>query len=291
MNHTRARVLSLLFLTSQGALALPDPAAAQDPEPPRYLRDRGTGVPSSMFGTYIRPGQLRIYPYYEYYLDNDFEYKPAELGYGLDQDFRGRYRASEWLLFLGYGLTDWMALEVEAAVISANLRKSASDPSPTPAEISESGLGDVETQLRVRWMRENDRRPELFSFFETVFPFQKSKKLIGTRHWEWKAGFGLIRGFSFGTVTLRVAGEYTTEESTLELGEYAVEYLKRISPSWRAFVAVEGSQDEVELITEAQWHVSDFVFLKLNNAFGLTSKATDWAPEVGVMFAFRLPND
>jgi hypothetical protein len=27
--------------------------------------------------------------------------------------------------------------------------------------------------------------------------------------------------------------------------------------------------------------------LKLNNAFGLTSKATDWAPEIGVLFRFR----
>jgi len=27
------------------------------------------------------------------------------------------------------------------------------------------------------------------------------------------------------------------------------------------------------------------IFLKLNNAFGVTSKAPDWAPEIGVMFS------
>jgi len=47
-------------------------------------------------------------------------------------------------------------------------------------------------------------------------------------------------------------------------------------------------QDEIELITEAQWHVSDRVFLKLNNAFGITPKATDWAPEIGIMFSFPM---
>lgn len=270
---------------------LPNRVDAQESDLPAYVRDRGTGVPSSMFGTYIRRGQLRLYPYFEYYRDNDFEYKPLELGYGLDQDFRGRYRASEGLIFIGYGLTDGVALELEAAVITATLDKSPSDPSATPARITESGLGDVEAQLRVRWMRETDRRPELFGFFEAVAPFQKNRVLIGTQHWELKTGFGLIRGLPWGTVTLRVAAEYTTEESKVELGEYALEYLKRVSPAWRVYLGVEGSQDEVELITEAQWHLNDFVFLKLNNAFGITSKATDWAPEIGFMFAFRLPND
>ena len=53
------------------------------------------------------------------------------------------------------------------------------------------------------------------------------------------------------------------------------------------FAAVEGSQDEWELITEAQWFLRPNIFLKLNNAVGVTSKATDWAPEIGVMFSFR----
>ncbi len=35
-----------------------------------------------------------------------------------------------------------------------------------------------------------------------------------------------------------------------------------------------------------QWHFHRQACLKLNNGFGLTSKATDFAPEAGVMFSF-----
>lgn len=46
----------------------------------------------------------------------------------------------------------------------------------------------------------------------------------------------------------------------------------------------EGTQDELSLITELQWHLSPNVFLRFNNGLGLTSKATDWTPEVGILF-------
>ena len=282
-----------LFFTvvlAAGAACLPNPADALESDLPMYLRDRGTGLSTSMFGTYIREGELLVYPFFEYYLDDDMEYKPAEFGYGLDQDLRGKYRAYEGLIFVGYGLADWLALELEAAVISATLEKSSGDPSAAPNEIKESGLGDVEGQLRLRWMREHDRRPELFSYFETVAPLQKDKVLIGTQDWEFKAGIGLIKGFSWGTMTIRVAGEYSIEESKSELGEYAVEYLKRLSPAWRVYLGVEGAQDEVELIPVVQWHITDSIFLNLNNAFGITSKATDWAPEIGIMCSFPVHN-
>ncbi|MFC1523410.1 hypothetical protein ACFL6N_01335 [Thermodesulfobacteriota bacterium] len=55
-----------------------------------------------------------------------------------------------------------------------------------PDEISESGLGDVEGQIRWRFMEEDQSRPELFTYFETVFPFQKDKQIIGTQDWEFK---------------------------------------------------------------------------------------------------------
>jgi hypothetical protein len=273
-------------------LALPcSRAAAQGTPLAPYLRDRGPGVATSMFGTYIQRGELLVYPFFEYYLDNNAEYSPAELGYGLDQDFRGRYRASEGLIFLGYGVSDWLAIELEAAVISASLETAAEDPTATPAQIEESGLGDVEGQLRARVMRETEARPELFSYFEWVAPTQKDKVLIGTRDWEFKGGLGLTRGFRWGTTSIRLAGEYSLEESAFELGEYAVEYLKRVSPAWRLYFGVEGSQDEVELITQVEWEFARGARLRLNNAFGLTSKATDWAPEVGVMFSLGVPRD
>lgn len=281
------RVRCFLFLALSIAIVFaPSPAAAQVDPLPSYLKDRGTGIATSMFGTYVRKGELLVYPFFEYYHDSDFEYKPAELGFGLDQDFRGTYRAREALIFLGYGLNDRIALELEAAVISATLWKSPQDPSGLPARLTQSGLGDVQAQVRWRWAHEKEKRPEVFSYFETVFPIQKKKLLIATPDWEYKFGTGIIKGFRWGTITARGAFEYT---DGFEPGEYAFEYLKRVSPQWRFYVGIEGVQDEVELITEAQWHFSRRAFLKLNNAFGLSSKATDWAPEVGIMF--RLGGD
>jgi hypothetical protein len=39
-------------------------------------------------------------------------------------------------------------------------------------------------------------------------------------------------------------------------------------------------------LTAPQWHFSPRAYAKLNTAFGVTSKATDFAPEVGVLFGF-----
>jgi hypothetical protein len=273
-------ILSLLLLGESPA------APAQENDLPVYLRDRGTGIPTSQFGVYVREGELLVYPFFEYYRDKDMEYKPSEFGFGVDQDYRGRYRASEGLVFVAYGFTEWLAAELEAAVIDATLETAPEDRSGIPARIHESGLGDVEGELRARWVRENERLPEVFSFFEAVAPFQKDKKLIGTQDWELKLGSGLTKGFSWGTVTVRAAVEYVQEEGKVDLGEYAVEYLKRISPRWGVYLGVEGEQDEVSLIPELQWHLADTVLVKLNSAFALTSKATDWAPEVGVVFRF-----
>ncbi len=253
---------------------------------PTTPRQRGEGIPTSMFGTYIRPGELLVYPFFEYYLNNDEEYKPEELGFGLERDFRGKYRASEGLIFLSYGISDRWAIEIEAAVISAKLEKAADDPSAMPDELKQSGTGDVEGQLRYRWAEETEGRPELFSYFEAVTPQQKDKKLIGTPDWELKLGFGAIKEYPLGTFTLRAAGEYDAAESKGELGECALEYLRVLSPAWRGYLGLEGAQDEWELITEAQWKLHPRATLKLNNAFGVTSKAVDWAPEVGVMFSF-----
>jgi hypothetical protein len=248
-------------------------------------RDRGTGIPTSMFGVYIARGEFIFYPFFEYYRDSNAEYKPAELGYGLEQDFRGKARASEGLIFLGYGISDRLAIEFEAAVIKERLEKSPDDPSATPSVLEESGLGDVEGQLRWRWNRETESKPEFFSYFETVFPTQKDKKLIGTPDWEFKLGTGIVRGFAWGTATLRLSAVY--EENELGPGEYALEYLKQLSSLLRLYVGIEGTEDEVEFITDTQWFLTDNIRLKLNSAFGLTSKATDWAPEVGLLFSFR----
>jgi hypothetical protein len=278
---------ALCLLVSSLISVAADTARAQGADLPAYLQDRGTGQPTSMFGVYIRERELLVYPFFEYYYDNDIEYTPDELGYGQDVDYRGKYRATEGLIFLGYGVTDWLAVELEAAVIDASLESAPEDTTGVPDKIEESGSGDVEGQIRARLKRETEGGPEIFSYFEAVSPQQKDKVLIGTPDWEFKLGFGVVRGFSWGTMTLRLAGEYNKEEDKGELGEYAVEYLNRLSPKWRVYLGIEGSQDELELIPEAQWHIrQDRIIVKLNSAVGITSKATDWAPEIGVLFAF-----
>jgi hypothetical protein len=266
------------------AAMLPVSAPASEGAPPPYLRDRGAGIPLSQFGTYIEPGELIVYPFFEYYRDGNHEYAPNELGGTLDVDYRGNYRATEELLFLGLGVSERLAIELEGALIQASLDRDPADLSGVPDRTEESGLGDVEGQLRWRWVAESAERPELFSYFETVFPTQDAGSLIGTTDWEFKLGSGVIRGFRWGTMTVRAAVEYDNAEGAAEIGEAAVEYLRRLSPRWRVFGAVEGTQDEIELIPEAQLRLSERVVLKLNSAFGLTSKATDWAPEVGVLF-------
>ena len=276
----------LVILVIAGVFLLDSCTVSAQSDLPYFLKDRGEGIPLSMFGTYIDKGEFIVYAFYEYYYDQDAEYSPEELGYGLDRDFRARYRAHEGLIFLGYGMTEELAFEFEAAIISAKQFKSKDDPSNMPDKVEEKGVGDVESQLRWRWSEETVGRPEFFSYFETVFPLQKDKKLIGTQDWEFKLGTGLMKGFHWGTVALRVATEYAADEDKAELGEYAIEYLKRVSRLFRFYVGVEGSQDEVELISDLQFHVMDSAFIRINNAFGVTSKATDYAPEVGILFHF-----
>jgi hypothetical protein len=253
-------------------------------EVPPYLRDRGMGIPMSQLGTYVRHGELLFYPFYEYYYDHNLEYKPSDFGYGSDDDFRGRYRAHEGLIFLGYGFSDKLAMEFEAAVISAELEKAQDDLSGMPPKLKESGLGDVEGQIRWRWNHESAKTPEYFSFVETVFPTSKKNSLIGTPNWEFAFQTGLIKGFRWGTVTPHVGVEYSVEEKTAVFA-FALEYLKKVSNHFRFFTMLEGTQDEASVIPEIQWHFSRHAFLKVNNGLGLTSKAIDMAPEIGIMFA------
>lgn len=256
-----------------------------------FAGDRNDGIPVSMFGTYIRSGEILIYPFYEYYADHNSEYSPNELGFDpLDQDFRAKARGHEALIFIGYGVSDRLALEFEAAVYTEQWQdKAADDPTTwTDADlrrIKESGLGDVEGQVRWRWTRATERRLGVFSFFEYVLPLQKDKHLIGTSDWEFKLGTGLVRGFAFGTMTLRLAAEYDGEENKVQPGEVALEYLRRLSPSVRVYGAVEGSEDEFAFIPLLMWSPHPRFALHLNSAFGITSKAEDWAPEVGIMIS------
>jgi hypothetical protein len=278
-----AFVLPVVFTVGAASVA----SAQQSIEGPPYLQDRGTGVATSMFGTYVRKGELLVYPFFEAYVDKNFEYKPDEYGFPGSLDFRGRYRAKEALIWSAYGITDRLVVEFETAIIRATFDRAPDDTSGLPSRTVQSGLGDVEGQIRYRWRQEDVRRPEVFSYFEAVVPHHAEKFLIGTGGWELKFGTGFIRGFRWGTITTRAALEVVPSSSSpFDIGEYAVEYLKRVSPHWRVYLGVEGTQDEVSVLTEAQWHLSNHAFIRFNNGLGVTSKATDWAPEVGVVFAF-----
>ena len=282
MNPRRAGTWPLFVV---GLVAL-WPAAASGQFEEFRARDRGgAGIPTSQFATFVEEGDFLVYPFYEYYRDKNAEYKPSELGYVGDVDYYARSKAHEGLLFLGYGVTSRLVLELEAAVITARQEKASDDTSNFPATgLEESGLGDVEAQLRYRFSEESSGGPEVFSYFETVFPFQKGKVLIGTSVWELKYGMGLARSSSWGTTILR--GGVAWADGKAELGEYAFEYVHGVSDRLRVYAGVEGSEDEVSLITEAQIFFSPNIKLKLNSAFGLTQKAAGWAPEVGVMFVF-----
>jgi len=251
-------------------------------------QERGLGVPTSRFGMYVTRGELIVNPFFAYTTDHNREYLPSQLGYGLVQDYRGRFRSTEGLLFVAYGVTDWLAVELEGSRIRASLDTSPSDTSATPSRIVESGLGDLEGQVRMRLVREQHGRPEVFGFLEVTVPSQTRKVLIGNPDWDVRPGFGIVRAFPWGTMTTRITVEYNHDDRLWDLGEFAIEYLKQLSPSVRLNLAFEGGEtgamDEFGLVAGVQWRIRDSFFLKIDNAIGLMSKADDWAPEVGIVW-------
>lgn len=267
-----------------------EPGRAAEPNGlPAYLADRGDGIPTSLLGTYIRAKEFIVYPFYEYTRFKNFEYEPSELGFQSKQEFKnGKLVEQEALIFLAYAFNDSLAIEFESAVwSSAKFTKDPTDTTGTPNQIQESGLGDTEINIRWRILKETETRPDITLFLATVFPLQKSKKLIGTQSWELEPGVVLTKGFSFGTLSLRASLAYNSGENKLEFGEWGIDYLKRLSPQWRIALSIEGDQvDEVSFIAEAQYTLGKNAVLKLNCGFGLTKKAPVVAPEIGVLFKF-----
>jgi len=146
----------------------------------------------------------------------------------------------------------------------ASQSRASGDTSAMPRTFSESGVGDTEGQIRYRWFEETEVRPELLSYFGVVFPLQHNKTLIGTRDWEFTAGVNVTKGFSFGPHLI-------------------LDFEDRLNLVLVAF----HRPDQAPLVAEPL-HVLDPIFaeLELNSGFGLTSKAPEFAPEVGVLFSF-----
>jgi hypothetical protein len=71
------------------AIAPPLHASAQTTDPPAtfdHARDRGPGIPVSMFGTYVERGELLVYPFVEYYRDGNAEYTIPEVQWSVRQN-------------------------------------------------------------------------------------------------------------------------------------------------------------------------------------------------------------
>jgi hypothetical protein len=284
-----ARTSVLLALLVIGHTVAAGTLAAQDTLA-SYLRDRGSGIPASIFGTYIGKHELVVYPFFEYATDHNREYNPSEFGLPSNTDFRGRFHSTAEQIFLGYGVNDWLAVEFELAHISATLEKAPEDP-VTPQRISESAVTDFEAQVRARVRRESARGPEVFVYGDVTFPSNQSKLLIGDQDWDLRPGVGATKGFSWGTMTGKIGVEYNREESHPILGELALEYLRRLSSRARLFLAIEGGEagapDEFDFVTGLRWNLTDRIFFKFDNSIGLQSKSPDWVPQLGVMFSFQ----
>ena len=254
---------------------------------PDYLYDRGTGMTTSLFGTYIREGEFLFYPFYEYEREEHEEYNPDDFGFEEDEDYLGTADVHQFLLFASYGLTDNLLIELEwAAFEEQSIHRARIDEGTGPRTFSDSGISTFEGQLRWRMFKETATTPELYSYFEYVFPFQSERRLIGQSEWELVYGLGLVKGFKWGTITVRGSVTHEPEIDHTEFGEYAIEYLKRFGDNFRWVMTLEGNNKELSSIFELQWYFHKQAFLKLNTGIGLSQEATDYAPEIGVMFRF-----
>ena len=79
----------------------------------------------------------------------------------------------------------------------------------------------------------------------------------------------------------------TTQSVKTRLHRARLFLREKISDHFKLFGMFEGSQDELELIVESQIHVNKNIYFKIGSGFGITPKATDIAPEIGVMFSYR----
>ena len=118
---TKLKTLSILILLLN--LINPDSGFSQE-KSNQFFKDRGKGLATSMFGTYVEKGELLIYPFFEYTYDHDREYQPEQLGFKSGKDFTARYKSTQVQLFLAYGISEWLALELEAAYLNAVFDKS-----------------------------------------------------------------------------------------------------------------------------------------------------------------------
>jgi hypothetical protein len=155
-----------------------------------------------------------------------------------------------------------------------------------PDRLSETRYGAVEAQLHWRLTTETARRPEFFANLEVGPPDAGGRVLLGNADWEVETGLGAIKAFGWGTMAVRASLAYEAGEGIVEFGEFAVEYCRRVSPSWRVAAALVGEPDELSMLGELQWRFRDTAFSRVNLALGLTDEAPDFGVQLGVVFSF-----
>ncbi len=286
MKRTTTIVRAFLLATALGGAL--QPAAAQSASQPDFLADRGDAIRTSLLATYIKPREFIFYPFYEYTKTSNYEYKASDFGFVGDVDYLGKKVDQEYLVFLSYAWNDSWMFEFESALhASAKFTKADNDPvAAVPREIRESGLGDTEAQVRWRYARETATRPEITIMFQAEFPLQRKKKILGTQAWGFGTGVILTKGYPFGTFSLRGQINHDRGDRETKFGEYAIDYLKKLSPQWTIALTLEGEESELSVIGEAQYALSRNATLKLNLGQGLTKKDRQFAPEIGVLFRF-----
>ena len=284
IQYASRKFLALATLTSICCLAIGNAVAAQ----PVWLKDRGAGVTTSLFGTYITKDEWLVYPFYEYIKATREEYHGSELNGVGETDYLGELEEHELGLFIAYGIDEDLAIEFEAIVYGdVRLDKAADDNSSgIPNRISESGFGSVETNLRWRIRRETAELSEIFLNFEIEYPLQKNSLLLGAQDWEFSVGIGRVKGYSWGTLTPRISIAYDRAEDEVKIGEYALEYLDKVSDSFRWVATLEGEESDVSMIFETQWRLNNTSFWKIGSGFGVTGDAEDFSPEIGLMMSF-----
>lgn len=253
--------------------------------------DRGAGIRTSMVETYVEPGQLLLYPFAAYSWDHNFEYQPTMFGVPREQDFRGHYRINEAAIFLAYGVTDWLALELEGSQIDARFDKAPADSFGTPSRLSETGFSDIAGQIRLRLSHERGRRPEFFASVEVLPPMHGRQVLIGDPQWDVKGEIGAAKAYRWGTMTFRTTIEYNRGDTHWDLGETSLEYLRQVSRQGRVLLGIEGGEggapDDWVLVTAGRWHIARGLDLKFANGLGLFSKSNDWESQIGLLLTLR----
>jgi len=286
------RIAIGLAVVAALAVSGPGTARADDGALPSYLRDRGPGVATSIRGVYLRSGQVVAVPFFQRYVYRAYQYNPSEIGVsgGPDQDFLGDLRISQGGLFLGYGLTNDLALGLDVATGTATFRKAPDDPSATPARLEESGVSDLRAEFTWRFVSETAERPEWFAFGEALIPHDSGNVLIGTPNVVLHPGIGVIRGFPWATLMGRASFEYDAGSGTeIDFDKWSVEGMRRFSPAWWASTGVEGrigganNFDEVWYLANVQWNPRNWVGLELGGRVGLTTITEGYAVDAGLV--------